>query len=39
MIQGPWLMEQMKKQAVKVGTKFHNDIVNKVNFDKNPFSC
>ena len=36
-IQGPWLMEQMKEQAVKVGTKFHHDIVNKVEFDKNPF--
>ena len=36
-IQGPWLMEQMKEQALKVGTEFHNDIVNKVNFDKNPF--
>ena len=30
-------MEQMKEQAVKVGTKFHHDIVNKVEFDKNPF--
>ena len=36
-IQGPWLMEQMKEQALKVGTEFHNDIVNKVSFDKNPF--
>jgi len=36
-IQGPWLMEQMKEQALKVGTEFHNDIVNKVNFEKNPF--
>ncbi len=36
-IQGPWLMEQMKEQAVKVGTKFYHDIVNKVEFDKNPF--
>jgi len=36
-IQGPWLMEQMKEQAVKVGTKFHHDIVNKVEFDKKPF--
>ena len=36
-IQGPWLMEQMKEQAVKVGTKFHHDIVNRVEFDKNPF--
>jgi thioredoxin reductase (NADPH) len=36
-IQGPWLMEQMKEQALKVGTEFHNDIVNKVIFEKNPF--
>ena len=36
-IQGPWLMEQMKEQALKVGTEFHNDIVNKVSFEKNPF--
>ena len=37
-IQGPWLMEQMKEQALKVGTEFHNDIVNKVSFNNNPFS-
>lgn len=36
-IQGPWLMEQMKEQALKVGTEFHHDIVNKVSFDNNPF--
>ncbi len=36
-IQGPWLMEQMKEQALKVGTNFHNDIVNKVEFNSNPF--
>jgi len=36
-IQGPWLMEQMKEQALKVGTEFHNDIVSKVDFAKNPF--
>ena len=36
-IQGPWLMEQMKEQALKVGTEFHNDIVNKVSFEKKPF--
>ena len=33
-IQGPWLMEQMKEQAVKVGTIFHNDIVTSVDFEK-----
>ena len=38
-IQGPWLMEQMKEQALKVGTEFHHDIINKVNFDNNPFSA
>ena len=36
-IQGPWLMEQMKEQAIKVGTVFHHDIINKVKFDLNPF--
>ena len=36
-IQGPWLMEEMKKQALNVGTIFHNDIVTSVNFDNKPF--
>ena len=36
-IQGPWLMEQMKKQATNVGTVIHNDIVTNVDFSKNPF--
>ena len=36
-IQGPWLMEQMKEQALKVGTVFHHDIVNNVRFDNKPF--
>ena len=36
-VQGPWLMEQMKEQALKVGTEFHNDIVNRVIFENNPF--
>ena len=36
-IQGPWLMEEMKKQALNVVTIFHNDIVTSVNFDNNPF--
>ena len=36
-IQGPWLMEQMKEQAVKVGTKFHHDIISNVEFTNNPF--
>jgi len=37
-IQGPWLMEEMKKQALNVGTKFHNDIVTSVNFENYPFT-
>ena len=32
-IQGPWLMEQMKEQAQKVGTIIHNDLVTEVNFN------
>ena len=36
-IQGPWLMEQMKEQSLKVGTKFHSDLVTNVNFSTNPF--
>ena len=36
-IQGPWLMEQMKLQAEKVGTKIHNDIISKVNFELTVF--
>jgi len=36
-IQGPWLMEEMKKQALNVGTTFHNDIVSSVNFEVYPF--
>ena len=36
-IQGPWLMEQMKEQALKVGTVIHNDLVTSVDFKSNPF--
>ena len=36
-IQGPWLMEQMKEQAIKVGTKFHHDYVVNVDFKNQPF--
>ncbi len=36
-IQGPWLMEEMKKQALNVGTIFHNDIVTSINFNNRPF--
>ncbi|MAP24186.1 MAG: thioredoxin-disulfide reductase [Rickettsiales bacterium] len=37
-IQGPWLMEQMRKQAENVGTKVMNDLVSKVDFSKRPFT-
>ena len=36
-IQGPWLMEQMQKQAAHVGTKMVPDHVNKVDLAKRPF--
>jgi thioredoxin reductase (NADPH) len=36
-IQGPWLMEQMQKQAEHVGTKMVFDTVNKADLGQNPF--
>jgi thioredoxin reductase (NADPH) len=36
-IQGPWLMEQMQKQAAHVGTRLVADHVNKVDLAKRPF--
>jgi len=36
-IQGPWLMEQMQKQAEHVGTKLVTDHVNKVELARRPF--
>jgi thioredoxin reductase (NADPH) len=36
-IQGPWLMEQMLKQAEHVGTEIINDIITEVNLDVRPF--
>ncbi|MGO9703322.1 MAG: thioredoxin-disulfide reductase [Xanthobacteraceae bacterium] len=36
-IQGPWLMEQMQKQAAHVGTRMVPDHVNKVDLAKRPF--
>jgi len=36
-IQGPWLMEQMKEQAVKVGTEIHNDMVTNIDFTSRPY--
>ena len=38
-IQGPWLMEEMKKQAENVGTEFVTDIIGDVDFSKRPFVC
>jgi thioredoxin reductase (NADPH) len=37
-IQGPWLMDQMKAQAEHVGTKIVNDIITSVDFDRRPFA-
>ena len=36
-IQGPWLMEQMQKQAAHVGTRILTDHVNKVDLSRRPF--
>jgi thioredoxin reductase (NADPH) len=36
-IQGPWLMEQMQKQAAHVGTKMVTDHVTKVELARRPF--
>lgn len=36
-IQGPWLMEQMQKQAEHVGTKIVYDHITQVDFSKRPF--
>lgn len=38
-IQGPWLMEQMQKQAEHVGTKIVFDHIKSVDFSKRPFTC
>ncbi len=37
-IQGPWLMEQMRKQAEHVGTQMIADYVSAVDLSKRPFS-
>ena len=36
-IQGPWLMEQMEKQARHVGTRIVTDLVNKLETAQRPF--
>ena len=38
-VQGPWMMEQMKTQAEKVGTELITDMINKVYFAKRPFEA
>ena len=38
-VQGPWLMEQMEKQAASVGTRFHRDIITEVDLSSRPFRC
>src|SRR2546429_5097373 len=40
-IQGPWLMEQMEKQATHVGTRIVTDLVTKLELGQRPFrlSC
>ena len=38
-IQGPWLMEEMKGQAEAVGTEMIQDHINKVDFTKKPFEA
>ncbi len=36
-IQGPWLMEQIQKQAENVGTRMVNDLITKIDFSARPF--
>ena len=37
-IQGPWLMEEMQKQAEAVGTEFVADLITNVDFSKRPYT-
>ena len=36
-IQGPWLMEQMRTQAERVGTRIIQDIITSIDFSRRPF--
>ena len=36
-IQGPWLMEQMKAQAEHVGTKMFNEVIREVDLNTRPY--
>lgn len=38
-IQGPWLMEQMARQAEHVGARMVNDLLMSVDFSRRPFRC
>src|SRR6187401_3163086 len=38
-VQGPWLMEQMEKQAAHVGTQIIHDTIMSVDFSKRPFTA
>ncbi len=38
-IQGPWLMEQMAKQAEHVGARMISDLLMSVDFSRRPFRC
>ncbi|HTN40188.1 MAG TPA: FAD-dependent oxidoreductase, partial [Asticcacaulis sp.] len=38
-VQGPWLMEQMAEQAIKVGTELVYDLIVDVDFTQRPFRC
>lgn len=38
-VSGPWLMEQMEKQAAHVGTKIIHDTIMSVDLSKRPFTC
>ena len=38
-IQGPWLMEQMRRQAEHVGTKIIGDLIVSVDLKTRPFVC
>lgn len=38
-IQGPWLMEQMEKQADHVGTRIFHDVIESVDLSQRPFKA
>ena len=38
-VQGPWLMEQMHRQAENVGTAMINDLIAEVDLARRPFRC